>query len=325
MNLQTIKAVLVRSQFFQSPAFEIQSALRFYSFSILAFTLSTVVFMLPGIFGFFHQVSGGEWQKQKAIISNLFPAELKLSFTKDGVVTNVAEPYAIALPKEWRGDNTQIPKNMLVLNTGAPIDSSSFATADTFAILSKQQFGYHDPNKGETRFYDLKSQEWSRSETIDKQKFDDFVDKGSVILRVVLVVGMVLLPFLLYAAFWIGYLFYLLVGTVLVWVVTKLRGYTLSYTRAFRAAIYLLPVPLAYDFLFSGSHRLSVLYIPFFFSAVLVLMALLNFPKRNKATTENIALPSEAAGPEETTEVLGVNKTEPTNEKNSAPDEKKMD
>ncbi len=288
MNIQTIKATLVRPQFFQSPLFAAQPGLRFYSFSILAFTLATVVFMLPGIFGFFHQISGGEWQKQKTIISNLFPSELKLSFTKDGMVTNVAEPYAITLPKEWRGDNTKIPKNILVINTTIPIDSAAFANADTYAILSKEQFGYHNPDKGETRFYDLKSQEWSKSETIDKEKFDTLVDKGSTILRTLLVIGTILLPFLLYALFWVSYLIYLILGAALVWLVTKLGGYKLSYSQAYRSSLYLLPLPLCYDFLSSSSLGLSVLHIPFFFSALLVLMTILNFPKVNKVTAADI-------------------------------------
>jgi len=282
MNWQNIKNTLVRPEFFRNQSFGLKEGLRFYSFAILAFTVATVILMLPGFVRFVQTMTSGEWQNQQSIVKSIYPDELKVTLGKDGISTNVAEPYAIALPKEWRSGDEKIAKNLLVIDTTRPVELGSFEKEDTLIIIGKHQVGFRNPEKGEFRIQDLGSFESRESFILTATKFQHFVDKAFTITRYVIVFFMLVFPFMLYAMHWIGYLFYALFGALIVWLAATICDYKLSYGRAYLSTLYLLPIPLVYDLLTSFMGGQPGARYPFLFSLILFIVALINFPKMAK-------------------------------------------
>ena len=120
-----------------------------------------------------------------------------------------------------------------------------------------------------------------------------FVSRVSSVLQKVFLFGIFLLPVFFYVAYWIGYLVYLIFGAAIVWLVAKQRGYALSYRDAYKAGIYLLPVPLVYDFFVMVLSDFPHVRVPFLFTAFLVAMALRNFPRPGFS---GLVPPSETVG-----------------------------
>lgn len=313
MNWQTIKNILVRPDFFRNQSFGLKEGLRFYSLAILAFTLATVILMLPGFVRLVQTMTSGEWQNQQAIVKNIYPSELEVTIGKDGIATNVSEPYAIPFPKEWRsmsGDNVNIPQNLLIIDTTHPLELSSFESQDTLIIIGKQQFGFRDSKKGEFRVQEIQDFTSRENLILTATTFQHFVDKIFTTTRYVIVFFMLVFPFILYAMHWIGYLFYAFFGAIIVWFAVKIQGYRLTYGRAYLSALYLLPIPLIYDLLTSFMGGQPSARYPLVFSLILFIVALINFPKIEIPEPVLIAQSEPIAEPENT-------KIEEGNEKKS--------
>ncbi len=306
MNWQNIKNTLVRPEFFKNQSFELKSGLRFYSLAIFAFTVATVILMLPGVVRFVQTMTSGEWQRQQSIIKTIYPNELEVTLGKEGVSTNVSEPYAISIPEVWRGESKKIPKNLLVIDTTRPIELSSFENEDTLIIIGKHQVGFRDLEKGEFRVGNLIA---DRNLTITVIKFRYFVDTIFTIARYVIVFFMLVFPFILYVMHWTGYLFYALFGALVVWLAATIQGHKLGYGRAYLSVFYLLPVPLLYDLLTSFMGGQPSARYPLIFSFILFIMALINFPKMVTlkpvliAQSEPVAEPKDIKNEEENKEV----------------------
>ncbi len=224
-----------------------------------------------------HEVLSEHWDRQVAIISELYPAELVLSVRQGQISTNMPEPYALLLPIEWRTSEFAVPDNLLVIDTTKRIETQDFARQDTWFIIGADQVGFYNYEKNEYRINDVKQALSNESFTIHATEYSTLVTKVAHFLRIALLVGIALLPFLLYGLFFVGYLVYLIVGAFLVWLAMRFRGYTFSYARAYLSALYLLPLPFIYLVLLSLLHMRGM---PLGFTLVLFIATLINFPKK---------------------------------------------
>lgn len=273
-----IKHIAYRPEFFKSRSFGAKGGLRCYSLLLLFFLAAKIIIALPDEIRFFQKITSPDWQKEQTAITDLYPAELKLS-VKEGVVsTNVSEPYPIAIPKEWQSSESDAPKNFLVIDTTKPIETDDFAAQGTFLILGKNGFGYHDPKKGEFRIYDFRDKDWKGNMEIDREQYTSFITAAAKAIQRLFVIGFFSLPFLLYAFLWVIYLLYLVFGAVIVWIGARLQGHQISYGQAYAAGLYLIAVPFLYEFLWSYGQGVTF-NIPFAFTIILFIMTLLNFPK----------------------------------------------
>lgn len=279
MNLwNKLKAAVYRPEFFGAHVFETKKGLRFYSLLLLLFIGIKVLFALPATVQFYQTILSDAWKEQESIVTSIFPAELVLSVKDGKVSTNVSEPYAIAVPEEWRTADGSAPKNLLVINTKKSIETDDFSQENTLLILGESGFGYHDPNKGEFRIYDLNRKDWEENIRLDKESFASFVGTTSHIVRWVLMVGCFALPFMVYVILWVSYLVYLVFGALVVWAGAKWRGHQITYGDAYVAAMYLFPIPFLYEFLSSYGHGLAGNML-FAFSLILFIMTIINFRK----------------------------------------------
>ncbi len=287
---EKIQRLVYRPDFFAQRNFKLKSGLRFYALLILIFVGLHILFAMPGTVRFFHTLFSGTWEEQVRIVKTVFPEELNITVTKGAVSTNQTEPYALPLPLEWRSTEADMPENLLVINTTKSIETSDFAKYDTAIIVSEYGFGFRNLEKGEFRIYDTREHGWNDTFSIDKSGYDAFITKAAHALRIALVVLIALLPFFLYGLFFVGILVYLLFGALVVWLAAKVRNWPLRYGEAYVAAMYLLPIPLLYNISFDilpGNYH----GLPFAFSFILFLMALINFPKITPAVPEATVTP----------------------------------
>ena len=278
MNLWNwIKEIIYRPAFFVDQAFTLKQGLKFYAGLIALFVMALSLIALPGTVRFVHEVLSEHWDRQVSIISELYPGELVLSVRQGQVSTNMVEPYAIPLPLEWRTSEFAVPENLLVIDTTKRIETDDFNREDTWFIIGADQVGFYNYEKNEYRINDVKQSLGDTSLTIHADEYTQFVTKGAHYLRIVLLVGVALLPFLLYALFFVGYLLYMVVGAILVMITARFRGYTIGYGRAYLSGLYLLSMSLSYLVLLSLFH---VQAMPLGFTLLLFVATLLNFPKK---------------------------------------------
>lgn len=279
------KQLMVRPEFFTPNDLRFRSGLKFYALLLAVFILAKVIFALPAGYVFVKTVFSDEWRSQQSIVSNLYPSELVLTVTNGVISTNVSEPYPIALPQEWQDQKHQSSvKNLVVIDTTTDtIDTGDFAIKDTLLILGKYGFGYHDPAKGEFRIYDLRDKDWHENFTLTQAMFSGFVAKVGSLIKWFLLAGCIILPFFLYALFFVLYLCYLIFGAVVVWLGAKLHGHQMTYGQSYIAGFYLLPAPFLYEFFASFLFTTPSSGIPFAFTLILFVMTLINFPRKAEA------------------------------------------
>ena len=293
--LQSIQRLIERPKFFTSLDFTRGRTFRFYSFLILIFTVASVVISIPEAFRFASAVASKEWHDQTAVVTRLYPDDLEIRMVNGTISTNAEEPLAIPFPESWRTqqERSAMPENLLVIDTTKSIALEDFAEKKTSFILGKNTLGAWDQQKGKADIYDLGGKSGEGSLLLTKEKYAMFVSRVSSVLQKVFLFGIFLLPVFFYVAYWIGYLIYLIFGAAIVWLVAKQRGYALSYKNAYKAGIYLLPVPLVYDFFVMVLSDFPNVRVPFLFTAFLVAMALRNFPRPGFS---GLVPPSETVG-----------------------------
>ncbi|MDQ5976710.1 MAG: hypothetical protein QG664_623 [Patescibacteria group bacterium] len=278
--LQSVQRLIERPGFFTSLDFTRGRTLRFYSLLILIFTAVSVAIALPDAVRFVAAISSQEWRDQTAVVVGLYPDDLEIQITGGTISTNAEEPIVIPFPVSWgaRLEQTNV-ENLLVIDTTKNIALEDFAAKKTFSVLGKNAFGVWDQQEGKVSVHDLASQGGAESFLLTQEKYTQFITWISSILQKILLIGVFLLPVFFYIGYWIGYLIYLLFGAAVVWLVSHLRGYELGYKNAYKAGIYLLPVPLVYDFFVMVLSDFPHARVPFLFTAFLVAMTLRNFPK----------------------------------------------
>ncbi len=284
MVLNTLKSIFYRPDFFREQHFTGGASFRFYSLTLLLVVGVTVLTLLPGFFHVVNSIRSGEWHRQQVIIERLYPAGLELTVDQNTLSTNQSAPVVIVFPDEWRESacsdghqchDAELPTNLVVIDTDAPVTPQMMADRDTLILMGEREVGVHNPDRGETRIFDLRETNFSEHLTITKTLYDRWVGMGSDFLRTLFYIGAALIPFIMYIGLWIGYLIYSLFGALVVWLAGHFRGQSLTYGRAYLSALCLLPAPFVMSFLmqWTGTH------IPLAFTLVLFIAALVNFPK----------------------------------------------
>jgi hypothetical protein len=280
--LERIKCIFYRPDFFRDQRFGTNQALSFYSFLMLAYVILTLFTLLPGASAIIQSMRSGEWQTQKGIVAALYPENLKLTVSQGTVSTNEAGPSVIAVPSAWKLAAHPEPAfpidNLVVIDTSRPVTPATLEDAKTVVQIGQHEIGFRNPERGETRIFNLKEAKFDRSFTLTAPMFREGIERGFKALQIGFFVLLFVVPAVMYVGLWIGYLIYSLFGALVVWVVANVRGQTLRYGQAYRSALYLLAGPLALSFVMT----LAGIHIPFVFTLALFGMAFVNFPKVEK-------------------------------------------
>lgn len=290
---QWLRSIIERPAFFTTLEFTRARVWRFYAMLILCFTAASVVIAIPDTIRFARWITSPAWQEQTNVVVGLYPDELEVTIGNGRVSTNVEEPFFIPLPAAWRtGENASLPENLLVIDTTKSIALEDFTLKSTFLILGKDTVGTWDEKTNGAKLYPLRDKLLSGFLVVTRDEYMQFITHASGVVQKVLLIGIFLSPFLLYGTYFFGYLGYLIFGAVLVWLVAKRRGYLLSYSDAYKAGMYFLPIPLVYDFSVMLLNDLPHARVPFLFTVLLIVVAMKNFPPLVPSDSTTVETPS---------------------------------
>jgi len=224
-----------------------------------------------------------------------YPDELELRI-RDGVATtNVEEPYLVPFPEAWRrADMTGNMEALALIDTRGPLSLDAFREYDVPIVIGQTEVGFMEEDG-----------------SVQTQSFETFSDSGEMVVNEQVIVGaldavipilkpiawglLLCLPLLFFSSLFVGYLVYLLFGALLVLVVANIRGASYGYAQSYRAALYLVRIPMIYGILtsvwFFPAYR-----VPFLVSILLVVIAagFIRKPKSGNGDSEpgNGTLPS---------------------------------
>ncbi len=284
--LERIKKLVYRPDFFRESAFTANHGMTFYSLAVLVLVVGIIATMLPGALRTLGSMRSGEWDAQRALVTSLYPAGLVVS-VKDGVIaTNQPNPVVVPVPSKWETQSKckrshrdcradEMPVNLIAIDTDRPVSTESLDRYQSVVVIGKNDIGFQNPERGETRIFNLRDSGFRETFTVDEDLVASWVDRGFAFARGAVIALFAVAPFFIYLGLWIGYLAYSLLGALVVMIAAHVNGHTLRYGRAYLSALYLLPVPFAFSFLMS----LANYHIPLVFTLILFVMALLNFPK----------------------------------------------
>jgi len=252
------------------------SALGYFALLMLVVSIISSAMPVVDIATFIFRPSEEKDVLRNEVLS-LYPDELVVRFENGVVSTNVAEPYAIPLPRALReeiGAKKKYSGNLLVIDTTKQISAGDFDALDTIAILGRDSIGFYDP---EEKKVEIQSLERTSGETftMDTTKFVSYVGIAERFAKWFGVVLLFLIPFLIFFAKFVGFLVYLLFGAFVIWIVAKVRGTLWDYGTAYKAGLHLVTLPMLYGIV-SSAPFVPALHIPLLFTAILAIAAATN-------------------------------------------------
>lgn len=282
-----IKRAIYRPDFFRDGNFTANRGMAFYSLSVLVLAVGLSGVVITALFGVNRFFDSAEWKHQESLITRLYSSDLVLTFDDGRLLTNQSDPVSIPFPMEWRNEcgyreghcnREVIPAHLLVIDREATLSPQAFTQYDTLALANETEIGFRNPERGETRVFALSEFQTDKPIVVTDERFAYWVSQIGDIAEKGIYLVMYALPLAIYAGLWVGYLAYALLGALIVMIAAHIQGHTLRYSQAYLAALYLLPVSFLFSFLMTLSHN----HIPFVFTLILFVMALLNFPKAPK-------------------------------------------
>lgn len=223
-----------------------------------------------------------------------YPAELKVTIQNGKVSTNVHEPYFVAMPSEFKNDkNLELNgvdakefKNLVVIDTKSDFSIEQFQSYDTALLLTRDSLVM----SGENGKITLQPLDSNVNFVLDKPTVEFFVAKIKPFLTFLYPLVFVV-AFVVCLVALVFHLVYLLFGAFLVWIVVKAKKMSIGYGKSYQLGMHLM----TFGILITTALTLLNIYagigysIPFFFSIVLVIMAVVNI---KKPVQENIVQPA---------------------------------
>lgn len=199
---------------------------------------------------------------------DLYPPDLVIEIKKGEVTTNSPAPVAIAMPPEWLElfDDTDAPTNLFTVDTNATAED--FLEYDTLLLLTKRSLVAPDKDAG-LRVFPLKDID---ELTIDKEYVDGivamllpFLDFIVPLIWIAVICGILVMPFIVAGLGWVGMLLYLLLTTLLLWIVAMFLSRSRPYWELYHLSLFTLTLPLLYGLIapYIGLHYTGVFTVIF--------------------------------------------------------------
>ena len=216
-------------------------------------------------------------------VGTYYPNDLVITIKDHKASINKPEPYVVSLPVDWANktastmpsENTKGDyDNVLVVDTKNEFSLDKYNSYKTFAWLTKDSVVITD-NKG-IRVMPLSN---VTDLVLDKTKVNDFVTLGtSFFAKLVYLLPLALL-LVVYLAL-IGKLVYLLFGALIIWIISKVKGWGLNYGKSYQIGLHAITLPIIINALVGV---LGIIFgfslPPSAFSAIFVVVVLVNLNK----------------------------------------------
>lgn len=254
------------------------------SYSLKYFFLLSVIVAFIYMFSFVFQawpIFGTFAKTTESYISNTYPDNLVIKIEKGQVSTNMPEPILFPLPK---GVNEKI-ENLIVIDTNTQPSPEEFDRYKTTVLITKDYLASRE-SSGKITLNPLKQ---ISDLTVDKSELTSFLKKVKPWIAVAFpVITVFVLVF--------GYVFillklvYLFLAALLIWLVAKLKKTGLGYQKSYQMGVHLITFPLLFF-----SLPIPHINIPFLFTIVLLILAVINIKKPGN---ENLISSDSSASPQ---------------------------
>ena len=180
-------------------------------------------------------------QEFKKNMQTAYPAELEVKINNGELSTNVEEPYYFD-PFDMKGDDGKSQyEHFITIDTEASVeDYESYQSA---ILLTRTAAVYPDNQSGTYNF--IKFSEFKEPIAINKSLYDEMMKKASPLIDAVpmlltgLIILMVLFGPLIGGVFTTaGYMLYLLLATLVTWIVAKLFKTNLGYSKVYQLGMH---------------------------------------------------------------------------------------
>lgn len=215
-------------------------------------------------------------------VPDLYPVELVLTLSGGQLSTNVEEPYVFPLPAGWEAamvekgeeeEEDQRIQHLLVIDTNATVEE--YPEYETAVLLTKTAAIARDKNAIKVMLYSEFQKDGVAPITMNRevytqvmQKALPFLDFVPVIVLCMAVAALLLLPWFGAAFGVISYLLYLLVFTLLSWLIAAIMKRDLGYSALYRLGFYALTPAIIIGWIMERLH----VEIPMIFTVVFLVM-----------------------------------------------------
>jgi hypothetical protein len=213
-----------------------------------------------------------------------YPDELEIVIKEGKVSTNVQEPYFIKISSDSKNS---LVENILVINTKDSFSLENFKDYKTACLLTEENLVCYDSNQTIkinplTNIPDFK---------LDKSIVSSFLTKIQPFFKL-FYPFFILVFFITIFIVSLWRMIYLFFGALLIWLVAKIRKVDIGYKKSYQLGLHLMTAPFLIDFLITYVLKLlGVSFnIPYFFTIVLVITAVLNL--KTKTIIENPQIPA---------------------------------
>lgn len=170
-----------------------------------------------------------------------YPAELRLTLKDGQASSNMPEPYIVPLPTDWRevtiNERSNLD-NLVVIDTKTPFDIEKFAQYKTVMLITKNYIVY-EKNHALT----IQRLQSLPDGVIDRAQIAEWAQKIRPYLKFILPIGALGILCASFMAWIFSKLLYILVLSILVWLVEKLRKIEISYKQVFKLGLYAITAP----------------------------------------------------------------------------------
>ncbi len=259
-----------------------------FSFSLkylvlLLFLVNLIITVKIGIFVYKYYPKAAPFVAEvKQVVVDFYPKELILTIKKQKISTNVKEPYYIDFPKQIAEPVSKVYKHLIVIDTKGKVDDYS-KYSSVILVTADKMVTPDDQNKGNYQIIPLadKLAEVPDGTKVDKKLYDvgiqkilPYFDRVAKWIYILVLAGLILLPFAATGFGLLGKLFYLLWTTVLLWLLVKILKKKLDYSEIYRLGIHGLTLPIVVNsgLILLGIHLPLIYSLIFFVWMVVVLI-----------------------------------------------------
>jgi hypothetical protein len=249
-------------------------SLKYYLlFALLVALIGTIVFSFTGTAKI---KSFLDLATEKALQG--YPEGLVITIKDGKASTNTQEPYFIKIPDNWKNlpqnqaDLDQTPENALVIDTKSSFSVEAFNSYKTLCLLSEKSLACLDNNQS----VKINSLSNVPDMAINKNLISSAVNKIAPFFKLIYPIVGIFAALGIFLGLLIN-LIYLLVAALLIWIIAKIKKVQIGYGKSYQMGLHLMtaPIIIAYLVKYASSVGLN-LDIPYLFSIILVIVALIN-------------------------------------------------
>ncbi|TSC60773.1 MAG: Uncharacterized protein Greene041662_76 [Candidatus Peregrinibacteria bacterium Greene0416_62] len=191
----------------------------------------------------------------KETVPDLYPVDLVLTLSGGQLSTNVEQPYVFPLPPAWEaamlviqedegGDNNNgVIKHLLMIDTAATVED--YPQYETLVLLTKKAAIGRDKNGLKVLLYSQYQKENVPPMVFTRKVYEEvtakalpFLDYLPTIVISLVISGVLLFPWFLALFGVLGYLLYLLIVTLLSWIIAAMMKRTFTYGELYCLGFY---------------------------------------------------------------------------------------